>query len=72
MGSGARGKGARAVAFAGIGRPQKFFEFLERLGAVLVARHAFADHRPYTAAALGPILAEAARARAPVLTTEKD
>ena len=65
-------QGGRVVAFAGIGRPQKFFEFLDRLGASVVARHAFADHQPYTAAALEPILAEAARTGAQVLTTEKD
>lgn len=65
-------QGARVVAFAGIGRPQKFFEFLDRLGASVVARHAFADHQPYTAAALEPILAEAQHAGAQVLTTEKD
>jgi tetraacyldisaccharide 4'-kinase len=65
-------QGARVVAFAGIGRPQKFFEFLDRCGARVVARHGFADHHPYTAAALEPILAEAARRDAQVLTTEKD
>jgi tetraacyldisaccharide 4'-kinase len=65
-------RGACVVAFAGIGRPQKFFEFLDRLGTSVVARHAFADHQPYSADALEPILAEAARAGAQVLTTEKD
>jgi tetraacyldisaccharide 4'-kinase len=65
-------RGARVVAFAGIGRPQKFFEFLDRLGASVVARHAFADHGPYSVTALDPILAEAARMSALVLTTEKD
>ena len=65
-------RGACVVAFAGIGRPQKFFDFLDRLGASVVTRHAFADHQPYSAAALEPILAEAARAGAQVLTTEKD
>ncbi len=65
-------RGARVVAFAGIGRPQKFFQLLDRLGANLVVRHAFADHQPYSAAALEPILAEAARTGAQVLTTEKD
>jgi len=65
-------KGAHVVAFAGIGRPRKFFDSLERLGSTVVARHAFADHQPYTAATLQPILAEAARLGAQVLTTEKD
>jgi tetraacyldisaccharide 4'-kinase len=65
-------KGIRAIAFAGIGRPRKFFDLLESLGATVVARHGFADHEPYSAAMLEPILAEAARLGVPVLTTEKD
>ena len=65
-------RGARVVAFAGIGRPQKFFELLDRLGANVLAQHAFADHQPYGSAALEPILAEAVRLGAQVLTTEKD
>jgi tetraacyldisaccharide 4'-kinase len=64
--------GARLAAFAGIGRPQKFFALLEMLGAEVVARRAFADHEPYSPAALGPILADAERAGALVVTTEKD
>ncbi|MSO69227.1 MAG: tetraacyldisaccharide 4'-kinase [Alphaproteobacteria bacterium] len=36
------------VAFAGIGRPAKFFETLTATGAVLVERHGFADHHRYT------------------------
>jgi tetraacyldisaccharide 4'-kinase len=65
-------RGARIVAFAGIGRPQKFFAFLDGLGASVLARHAFADHQPYGAGDLEPILAEAARIGSRVLTTEKD
>jgi len=65
-------QGARVVAFAGIGRPHKFFEFLDQLGARVVARHAFADHQPYGSDALEPILTEAAREGAQALTTEKD
>jgi len=65
-------KGARVVAFAGIGRPRKFFDTLERLGSTILARHAFADHQPYSSAMLAPILAEAERLGAQILTTEKD
>lgn len=64
--------GRSLVAFAGIGRPEKFFSFLTSLGATLIARHAFPDHQPYDAAMLAPILAEAARLGAPAVTTEKD
>ncbi len=64
--------GLRAVAVAGIGRPKKFFDLLQSLGATVLARHAFGDHEPYSAAMLAPILAEAARLAVPILTTEKD
>src|SRR5579864_4492798 len=42
--------GRAVVAFAGIGRPAKFFASLEEVGARLAARHAFPDHHPYRAA----------------------
>ena len=40
--------GRKVVAFAGIGRPEKFFGTLEELGCILVARYGFADHHDYT------------------------
>jgi tetraacyldisaccharide 4'-kinase len=40
--------GQTVVAFAGIGRPEKFFETLEQIGARIVARRAFADHHVFT------------------------
>lgn len=42
----------RVVAFAGIGRPEKFFRTVAAAGALIVARHAFADHHRYDAAEL--------------------
>lgn len=36
------------VAFAGIGRPAKFFETLEAIGAIVVERYGFPDHHRYT------------------------
>jgi len=65
-------RGMRVVAFAGIGRPEKFFAFLELLNAELVGRHPFPDHQPYSRPMLEDILAEAERAAARVVTTEKD
>jgi tetraacyldisaccharide 4'-kinase len=62
----------RIVAFAGIGRPEKFFDTLRGAGATLVATHGFADHRPYSEADLAKLHAEAYRAGALLVTTEKD
>ena len=64
--------GRAVVAFAGIGRPAKFFATLKGIGAELVARHAFADHHPYRAAELRRLLAEAQAAHAVLVTTAKD
>ncbi len=65
-------RGRRLLAFAGIGRPAKFFATLEDLGAELVATAGFADHHPYTAAELDRLAAQAAAAGATLITTEKD
>ena len=64
--------GRTVVAFAGIGRPAKFFATLEGVGARLATRHAFADHHPYRAAELQRLLAEAEAAHAVLVTTAKD
>lgn len=62
--------GRRVFAFAGIGRPQKFFETLADSGAEIVGTRAFADHRPYTAADLDSL--RRAAAGAALVTTAKD
>jgi tetraacyldisaccharide 4'-kinase len=64
--------GARVFAFAGIGRPEKFFASLERLGAKVVERRAFADHHPYTGSEATALLAEAGAKGALPVTTAKD
>jgi tetraacyldisaccharide 4'-kinase len=64
--------GRRIVAFAGIGRPEKFFRSLAEAGAVLVAQHAFADHHRYRRRELQALLAEAAAKDAICVTTAKD
>lgn len=64
--------GRRVVAFAGIGRPQKFFDTLRGLGAEIAAERAFADHHPYRAAELAALSALAGREWACLVTTEKD
>lgn len=64
--------GKPLVAFAGIGRPEKFFATLEGQGLSVVARHAFADHHPYRAEEIAQLSAEATRRGALLVTTQKD
>ncbi len=64
--------GTRVLAFAGIGRPGKFFATLKGLGTEIVATREFADHAPYTDAVLKRLLAEAASKSAQLVSTEKD
>jgi tetraacyldisaccharide 4'-kinase len=65
-------RGLRAIAFAGIGRPEKFFATLRGLGADLVAARSFPDHARYHPRLLARLAAEAAAASAQLVTTEKD
>ena len=64
--------GRKVVAFAGLGRPQKFFDTLADLGAVVVATHPFDDHHLYKPADIQTILDEAFGLDALPVTTEKD
>jgi len=63
-------KGCDVYAFAGIGRPQKFFETLTKLGCKCVGCKAFDDHHPYREQDLQDIIAAAAGAQ--IVTTAKD
>lgn len=64
--------GRRLFAFAGIGRPDKFFALLAACGADLAGRRAFPDHHPFTRAELAAVLAAAQRLGAVPVTTPKD
>lgn len=69
IGEAPRGK---LVAFAGLARPEKFFDTLESLGADVDEAVPFADHHPYSDDDLG-FLAQLAEERgARLITTEKD
>lgn len=64
--------GRKVHAFAGIGRPEKFFATIDALGARRAASHAFADHHPYTDAEAARLIEAAAADDAVAVTTAKD
>ena len=65
-------QGKRVYAFAGIGRPAKFFHTLMTLGADLQGAAHFADHHPFLEEELGSMADDAERLNATLITTEKD
>lgn len=67
-----RFQGCRVYAFAGIGRPEKFFESLAQAGAELAGTRSFGDHQPYDARAVARLREAAAARGADLVTTEKD
>jgi len=64
--------GKSVVAFAGIGRPEKFFETLEDLGCELLGRHSFADHHYYRDHEIMVLADKADKLQALLVTTAKD
>ena len=63
----------RVVAFAGIARPERFFNALRSLGYEVARELTFPDHHWYTARDIAGIQATARDANAPlIVTTEKD
>ena len=68
----ARLKGQSVYAFAGIGRPEKFFNLLQHHGVVVTARESFGDHEIFSKRAVAAIAARCERDRLIPVTTEKD
>ena len=64
--------GRNVVAFAGIARPEKFFETLRRAGADILHSQPFADHHPYFPAEIDGLKARARALDALLVTTAKD
>lgn len=70
--AGERLAGSRLLAFAGIGRPEKFFAAMRMVGVELVGTFAFPDHHPYAADEIAQLRRDAQRGHAQLVTTAKD
>ena len=64
--------GRRVFAFAGIGRPAKFFATVAEAGAELAGRRSFPDHHRYHQAELHRLQRRARALAATLVTTPKD
>lgn len=62
----------RILAFAGLGRPERFFAMLESRGFDVAGKFAFPDHHPFRANELETLSRKAKKERATLITTEKD
>ena len=70
--AGERLTGMRLLAFAGIGRPEKFFATLRRLGAEVIEARAFPDHHVFRGREIVALRRRAERTHSRLATTAKD
>ena len=64
--------GKSLLAYAGIGRPEKFFATLESIGGHIAERRAFPDHHAFSAGEASELLSAAQSRNLTLVTTEKD
>ena len=62
----------KAIAFAGIGRPQKFYNSLKQCGVEIVETIDFPDHHQYSKDELENLILRAKEKKAQLYTTTKD
>ena len=60
------------IAFAGLGRPEKFYHLLQKLHYDIVGWHPFPDHYVYKPEDIYQLIEEAKTKNATLITTEKD
>ena len=65
-------RGQKVLAFAGIGRPERFFHTVRELGAEVVSVQAFPDHHPYREDEIWKLVEAAQGRNAVAVTTAKD
>jgi tetraacyldisaccharide 4'-kinase len=65
-------KGRKALAFAGIGDPEKFFASAREAGIELAEQRAFPDHHRFSAEEAARLIMDAEHDGLALLTTEKD
>ncbi|MZR31143.1 tetraacyldisaccharide 4'-kinase [Sneathiella litorea] len=64
--------GEKVVAFAGIGRPEKFFASLREVGCELIKCFSYADHHIYNKDEIMTMVEQSSNENAVLVTTRKD
>lgn len=65
-------KGSKALAYAGIADPSKFFDTLENIGVEIKAKQGFGDHHVFTEEECGDLIDRSKTETLKLFTTQKD